>query len=137
LLPSISKVRAKRTPLPKLIDAWRLYAAVKKARNLFDFDDVLAELAEAGYPMQAAWFAPHLEFRFPLYGHADALGIRHRAMASGGGHDAAAFVQAGIPAGMIFVRNQNGSHNPHEAMRMDDFAAACAVVTRWAAEMAQ
>jgi N-carbamoyl-L-amino-acid hydrolase len=38
---------------------------------------------------------------------------------------------------MIFVRNQNGSHNPHEAMRMDDFAAACAVVTRWAAEMAQ
>ena len=68
---------------------------------------------------------------------ADALGIRHRAMASGGGHDAAAFVQAGIPAGMIFVRNQNGSHNPHEAMRMDDFAAACAVVTRWAAEMAQ
>ena len=62
---------------------------------------------------------------------------RHQAMASGGGHDAAAFVQAGIPAGMIFVRNQNGSHNPHEAMRMDDFAAACAVVTRWAAEMAQ
>jgi len=41
-----------------------------------DFDDVLAELAEAGYPMQAAWFAPHLEFRFPLYGHVDALGIR-------------------------------------------------------------
>ena len=41
-----------------------------------DFDDVLAELAEAGYPMQSAWFAPHLEFRFPLYGHVDALGIR-------------------------------------------------------------
>jgi N-carbamoyl-L-amino-acid hydrolase len=65
------------------------------------------------------------------------LGVRHRAMASGGGHDAAAFVQAGIPAGMLFVRNQNGSHNPHEAMRMDDFDKACAVVTRWAAEMAQ
>lgn len=65
------------------------------------------------------------------------LGVKHRAMASGGGHDAAAFVQAGIPAGMLFVRNQNGSHNPHEAMRMDDFDKACAVVTRWAAEMAQ
>jgi N-carbamoyl-L-amino-acid hydrolase len=38
---------------------------------------------------------------------------------------------------MLFVRNQNGSHNPHEAMRMDDFDKACAVVTRWAAEMAQ
>jgi N-carbamoyl-L-amino-acid hydrolase len=53
-----------------------------------------------------------------------------------GGHDAAAFAQAGVPAGMLFVRNQNGSHNPHEAMRMEDFAAGCAVVTRWAADMA-
>jgi N-carbamoyl-L-amino-acid hydrolase len=68
---------------------------------------------------------------------AEQLGVKHKAMASGGGHDAAAFVQAGIPAGMIFVRNQNGSHNPNEAMRMEDFAAACAVVTRWAAEAAQ
>jgi len=68
---------------------------------------------------------------------AEALGIRHKLMASGGGHDAAAFVQAGIPAGMLFVRNQNGSHNPNEAMRMADFAAACAVVTSWAAEAAQ
>ena len=57
-------------------------------------------------------------------------------MPSGGGHDAAAFAQAGVPAGMLFVRNQNGSHNPHEAMRMEDFAAGCAVMTRWAAEMA-
>ncbi len=67
---------------------------------------------------------------------AESLGVKHIAMASGGGHDAAAFAQAGVPAGMLFVRNQNGSHNPHEAMRMDDFASACAVVTRWAAEMA-
>lgn len=68
---------------------------------------------------------------------AQALGVKHKAMASGGGHDAAAFVQAGIPAGMLFVRNQNGSHNPHEAMRLEDFAAACAVMQKWAAEAAQ
>jgi N-carbamoyl-L-amino-acid hydrolase len=68
---------------------------------------------------------------------AEQLGIKHKVMASGGGHDAAAFVQAGIPAGMLFVRNQNGSHNPNEAMRMEDFAAACAVATRWAAEASQ
>jgi N-carbamoyl-L-amino-acid hydrolase len=67
---------------------------------------------------------------------ADGLGIAHRDIASGGGHDAVAFAQAGIPAGMVFVRNQNGSHNPDEAMRMDDFSAACAVVTRWAQETA-
>ncbi len=34
---------------------------------------------------------------------------------------------------MVFVRNQNGSHNPDEDMRMEDFAKACAVVTTWAA----
>ena len=65
---------------------------------------------------------------------AEALGIRALSMASGGGHDAAAFAQAGIPAGMLFVRNQHGSHNPKEAMRMDDFAKACAVAQRFAAE---
>ncbi len=65
---------------------------------------------------------------------ADGLGIAHRPMASGAGHDAAAFALAGIPAGMLFVRNQNGSHNPKEAMRMDDFEMACAVMQRFAAE---
>jgi len=40
---------------------------------------------------------------------------------SGAGHDASLFANAGIPSGMLFIRNQNGSHNPHEAMEMDDF----------------
>jgi N-carbamoyl-L-amino-acid hydrolase len=57
-----------------------------------------------------------------------------RSMPSGGGHDAVAFAQAGVPSGMIFVRNQNGSHNPHEAMRMEDFSAATEVLMRWAIE---
>ncbi|MBL6456022.1 hydantoinase/carbamoylase family amidase [Belnapia sp. T6] len=65
---------------------------------------------------------------------AGALGIPAKVMASGGGHDAGAFANAGIPAGMLFVRNQNGSHNPHEAMRMEDFEKACAVAQRFAAE---
>jgi beta-ureidopropionase / N-carbamoyl-L-amino-acid hydrolase len=43
-------------------------------------------------------------------------------MASGAGHDAAVFAKAGIPTGMIFVRNDNGSHSPDEAMDLDDFA---------------
>lgn len=67
---------------------------------------------------------------------AQVAGVPAIEMASGGGHDAAAFAQAGIPTGMLFVRNQNGSHNPHEAMRMPDFAAACAVVTQWLVETA-
>jgi N-carbamoyl-L-amino-acid hydrolase len=45
-------------------------------------------------------------------------------MASGAGHDAAVFAKMGIPTGMIFVRNENGSHNADEAMSLDDFGVA-------------
>ena len=45
-------------------------------------------------------------------------------MASGAGHDAAVFAQMGIPSAMIFIRNENGSHNPDEAMTLDDFGVA-------------
>jgi N-carbamoyl-L-amino-acid hydrolase len=31
------------------------------------------------------------------------------------------------------VRNQNGSHNPHEAMETDDLMAAIAVLTQYLA----
>lgn len=40
---------------------------------------------------------------------------------SGAGHDASIFANAGIPSGMIFIRNEHGSHNPAEAMDLDDF----------------
>ena len=43
-------------------------------------------------------------------------------MASGAGHDAAVFAAMGIPTAMIFIRNENGSHNPDEAMELADFA---------------
>jgi N-carbamoyl-L-amino-acid hydrolase len=32
------------------------------------------------------------------------------------------FAKLGIPTAMIFVRNEHGSHNPQEAMSLDDFA---------------
>lgn len=40
---------------------------------------------------------------------------------SGAGHDSAMLGNCGIPVAMIFVANQNGSHNPHEAMELADF----------------
>jgi uncharacterized protein (DUF2126 family) len=40
-----------------------------------DLKEVLAELGEAGYPLQAEWFAPFLEFRFPRYGSIRVGGI--------------------------------------------------------------
>ena len=50
-----------------------------------------------------------------------ARGIAHESIPSGAGHDAALFANGGVPSAMLFVRNQNGSHNPHEAMEISDF----------------
>jgi N-carbamoyl-L-amino-acid hydrolase len=49
------------------------------------------------------------------------LGLPAETVPSGAGHDAAMFAAAGVPCGMIFIRNEHGSHNPHEAMDLDDF----------------
>jgi uncharacterized protein (DUF2126 family) len=40
-----------------------------------DFADVIAELRQAGYSLEPEWFAPHLEFRFPLYGQIACAGL--------------------------------------------------------------
>ena len=47
---------------------------------------------------------------------------------SGAGHDAAVFANAGIRSAMLFIRNQHGSHNPCEAMELDDFIEATEVL---------
>ncbi|SLN61415.1 transglutaminase family protein [Oceanibacterium hippocampi] len=45
-----------------------------------DFQDVIDDLNRAGYPMRIEWFAPHLEFRFPVYGEIrhDTIGLEIR-----------------------------------------------------------
>ena len=53
-------------------------------------------------------------------------------------HDSAAFHQAGVPYGFVFVRNPNGSHHPDEAMDLDDWVIGTgilchAIVQRWQA----
>jgi len=63
-----------------------------------------------------------------LRGAARALGLPDEEIPSGAGHDAAVFANAGIPSAMVFVRNEHGSHNPREAMAIEDFAAGVAVM---------
>jgi uncharacterized protein (DUF2126 family)/transglutaminase-like putative cysteine protease len=41
-----------------------------------DFNDVISDLQRAGYPLRTEWFAPHVEFRFPLYGAIAARGVQ-------------------------------------------------------------
>jgi uncharacterized protein (DUF2126 family)/transglutaminase-like putative cysteine protease len=40
-----------------------------------DFKDVMTEMRDAGYPFDDSWFAPHVEFRFPLIGSICTAGI--------------------------------------------------------------
>lgn len=60
-----------------------------------------------------------------LMGHiaktAERCEIPHIHMPSGAGHDAAVYENVGIPVAMIFVANQDGSHNWREKMKLEDF----------------
>jgi N-carbamoyl-L-amino-acid hydrolase len=67
---------------------------------------------------------------------ADRIGLKTELLPSGAGHDAAVFANAGVPSGMIFVRNANGSHNPDEAMDIDDFMHGVDVLYAAAADRA-
>ncbi|MDF0732733.1 Zn-dependent hydrolase [Pseudomonas entomophila] len=73
----------------------------------------------------AAMHAPWVD---ALQRHTRAQGWQGVLTPSGAGHDAAVFANAGIPSAMLFIRNQHGSHNPHEAMALDDFLAATEVL---------
>jgi N-carbamoyl-L-amino-acid hydrolase len=71
--------------------------------------------------MDPAWVAR-------LKNAARGLSLPDEEMPSGAGHDAAVFANAGVPSAMIFVRNAHGSHNPQEAMEIDDFLAGVAMM---------
>ena len=94
-------------------------AAIEDKRGVkFIFDDVI--VGEAARP-DAILFNR-------LVKAAKDHGIPHLQMASGAGHDAAVMTSAGVSACMLFVANQNGSHNPHEAMRISDFLSGAEIL---------
>jgi N-carbamoyl-L-amino-acid hydrolase len=77
-------------------------------------------LASAPASMDVTWQAR-------LEAAARRAGIAAKRMQSGAGHDASVFANAGVPSAMLFVRSRNGSHNPQEAMEIEDLAAATTV----------
>ena len=88
---------------------------------------------DLGEPTRAAPGVLDEAIRAGLLDCARSLGVPHNEMASGASHDSAAFAAAGVATAMLFVRNPNGSHNPDEAMELDDFMAAVNILTRWLA----
>lgn len=110
------------------------------ARAGEELERVLARVAagervrfDLGPPSFSEPAAMHPDVVAGLADAADACGIEAPRMPCGAGHDAGVFANLGIPAGMLFVRNQHGSHNPDESMRMEDFAAAARVLSRFCA----
>jgi N-carbamoyl-L-amino-acid hydrolase len=90
-------------------------SAIASERGVrFEFDEALTSTPAS---MDEGWLR-----RFELA--AERAGHPIERMPSGAGHDAAVFAAAGVPSAMLFVRNENGSHNPREAMNFEDFAAA-------------
>lgn len=65
--------------------------------------------------------AIHKELSEHLAKSATEAGLKVKKLPSGAGHDTVIFGNLGIPAAMIFVANQKGSHNPNEAMEITDF----------------
>jgi allantoate deiminase len=66
------------------------------------------------------------EVRAVLRDAVAAVGAPVVELPSGAGHDAGILARAGVPAGMLFVRSQNGgiSHNPAELSTEEDIALA-------------
>lgn len=83
----------------------------KKRGVQFEFDDII----------KSAPLAIHEGLREHLVTSATEAGLKVKKLPSGAGHDTVIFGSLGIPAAMIFVANQKGSHNPNEAMEMTDF----------------
>ena len=103
-------------------------ASIGEERGVeFKFD---RRLQSAPATMDSVWVEK-------LRAAARSLGLPDEQIPSGAGHDAAVFANAGIPSAMIFVRNENGSHNPYEDMKISDFMAGVAVMRQVLAEAAR
>ena len=116
----------------------RAYSTVHLAElevQLFDLARGIADKRGVRFEFgarAAAEVAPsHPALIGKLTDSAAALGIATMPLASPASHDTATFTVAGVPSAMLFVRNANGSHNPREAMAIDDFLEAACVLTGW------
>jgi len=126
------------------VAGWVSFAIDVRSAESATLDAVAADLAQAVAEIEAdagvrfdlgprTGSSParmHPRIVATLEAAARASGVAARVMACGAGHDAAVFAGMGVPAGMILLRNANGSHNPAEAMALEDFAAGAEVLAR-------
>jgi N-carbamoyl-L-amino-acid hydrolase len=111
-----------------LDDTWafvqRALAAVAKERGVTF--EAGPETSDAAVPLDAG-------LRRLLGQGCAELGIATVELASGAGHDVGDFAAAGVPSALVFIRSENGSHNPAEKMAIGDFAEAVRLLA-WAVD---
>jgi N-carbamoyl-L-amino-acid hydrolase len=105
-------------------------AAIRLAAEIGARRHVRFELGAPSYSTPAVLDAG---IRRTLGGLAAERKIPSMELASGAGHDAAVFSSLGVPTGMIFIRNAHGSHNPDEAMAIEDFSLAAGLLAAYIA----
>jgi len=86
-----------------------------------DFRDVVEDLQDNGYPLKPEWFAPHLEFRFPTYGHVTQRGVNveirqalepwHVLGEEGAGGGAVRYVDSSLERLQVKVRGMTDSRH--------------------------
>jgi N-carbamoyl-L-amino-acid hydrolase len=108
-------------------------SAVTLAREIGTRRNVRFELGAPSYSTPAVLDSG---IRRALSGLAAERKIPSMELASGAGHDAAVFSKFGVPSGMIFIRNAHGSHNPDEAMAIEDFSLAAGLLAAYIASEA-
>ena len=87
----------------------------------FDFDNVIkSDPAECNQ-----------EVVEKLLDASESLGFPRVSVASGATHDAAIFSNQGVKTGMIFIRNDKGSHNPDERMEIKDFMKSVSTLNKF------
>ncbi len=113
-----------RSASPETLNNFDLFIN-ETARRIASERDVEIDLGRSTHAREAVMDS---KLRAALQQSAARCDVPALEMASGGGHDCAVFSGQGIPSAMVFVRNDKGSHNPEEAMDLDDFSQAFRVL---------
>jgi N-carbamoyl-L-amino-acid hydrolase len=87
--------------------------------------DITVELGDVSNAQPAVM---NEQLRIGFHKQLGKMSIPTMDIGSGGGHDCAVFAEQGVNSAMLFIRNDGGSHNPDEAMEIEDFARATDVL---------
>ncbi len=128
--------------IPSLVRAWLDARAPEEANVLSMVQELVIAAAETGAKVAEESYTPALDFDPRLRNRlailaGDPDGTPAPILGTGAGHDAGILAGAGIPTGMLFVRNPTGiSHSPAEFAETADCLVGVRALTTVLADLA-